>query len=82
MKSKPGIVISQVIQNKTMLIRGEKFMLDADLAKLCGVSTKRLNEQLRRNLGRFPSDFMSQLTREEYAAIEDLDVFTIRRGQN
>jgi hypothetical protein len=44
-------------------------MLDADLATLYGVSTKRLNEQLRRNLDRFPADFMFQLSGEEYAAL-------------
>ncbi len=66
MKSKPGIVLSELIQSKIILIRGEKVMLDADLAKLYEVSTKRLNEQVRRNPGRFPSDFMFQLTKEEY----------------
>ncbi len=66
MKSKPGIVLSEVIQGKIILIRGQKVMLDADLAELYEVSTKRLNEQVRRNPGRFPSDFMFQLTKEEY----------------
>ena len=66
MKSKRGIVLSELIQSKIILIRGEKVMLDADLAKLYEVSTKRLNEQVRRNPGRFPSDFMFQLTKEEY----------------
>jgi len=46
-------------------VRGEKVMLDADLAKLCGVTTKRLNEQLRRNRERFPEDFAFQLTGDE-----------------
>jgi len=53
--------IAQVI----LLIRGEKILLDRDLAKLYGVSTKRLNEQVRRNRDRFPDDFMFQLTQEE-----------------
>jgi hypothetical protein len=47
------------------LARGEKVLLDADLAKLYGVETKALNQAVRRNLGRFPADFMFQLTREE-----------------
>mgnify|MGYP005857669511 CR=1 FL=1 len=47
------------------VIRGQKVILDADLARLYGVTTKRLNEQLRRNPERFPSDFMFQLTRDE-----------------
>jgi len=47
------------------LIRGEKVILDADLAVLYGVTTKRLNEQVKRNRARFPPDFMFQLTNEE-----------------
>jgi len=53
------------IETRILLIRGEKVLLDADLAELYGVSTKRLNEQVRRNIDRFPPDFMFQLTREE-----------------
>lgn len=49
-----------------MVIRGEKVILDSDLAELYGVETKRLNEQVRRNIHKFPEDFMFQLTREEY----------------
>jgi hypothetical protein len=48
------------------LIRGEKVMLDADLATLYGVSTKALNQAFRRNRNRFPSDFVFQLTKAEY----------------
>ena len=48
------------------LIRGEKVMLDADLATLYGVSTKALNQAFRRNRNRFPSDFVFQLTKTEY----------------
>ncbi|WP_348537004.1 ORF6N domain-containing protein [Flavobacterium hungaricum] len=47
-------------------IRGQKVMLDRDLASLYDVETKRLNEQVKRNLSRFPSDFMFQLTENEY----------------
>lgn len=53
------------IQSKIYLIRGTKVMLDSDLASLYGVPTHRLNEAVRRNLKRFPLDFMFQLTREE-----------------
>ena len=49
------------IERSILLIRGQKVMLDADLAKLYGTSTKRLNEQVKRNRDRFPSDFMFQL---------------------
>lgn len=51
------------------MLRGEKVILDADLADLYGVSTKRLNEQTKRNQGRFPDDFMFQLTPEEKSEV-------------
>jgi hypothetical protein len=51
------------------IIRGEKVMLDADLAMLYGVSTKALNQAFRRNRNRFPSDFVFQLSRTEYDAM-------------
>ena len=50
-----------------IVIRGQKVLLDEDLALLYGVETRRLNEQVRRNLQRFPADFMFQLTGPEYA---------------
>jgi hypothetical protein len=53
------------IERSILLIRGHKVMLDSDLAELYGVTTKRLNEQVRRNLSRFPEDFMFQLTELE-----------------
>lgn len=53
------------IQRIIYLIRGQRVMLDNDLANLYGVETKRLNEQVRRNIDRFPTDFMFQLTKEE-----------------
>ena len=49
-----------------MLVRGEKVILDSDLAKLYGVETRRLNEQVRRNIDKFPNDFMFQLTNDEF----------------
>ncbi len=57
------------VQKTILLIRSEKVILDADLATLYGVSTKRLNEQVKRNPGRFPDDFMFQLTNEEKAEV-------------
>ena len=53
------------IQRRILLIRGEKVLLDADLAKLYGTTTKRLNEQVSRNRKRFPCDFMFRLTGQE-----------------
>ena len=58
-----------MIERKILLIRGEKVMLDVDLAALYGVTTKRLNEQVKRNRERFPNDFMFQLTEEEKAEV-------------
>ena len=55
-------------------------MLDSDLAKLYGVTTKRLNEQVRRNLGRFPSDFMFQLTSDEAQALRS-QIATSKEGR-
>ena len=57
------------IERSILLIRGHKVMLDADLAVLYAVSTKRLNEQVRRNRSRFPGDFMFQLTGEEVRSL-------------
>ena len=53
------------VEGAIHLIRGQRVMLDSDLAAIYGVTTKRLNEQLRRNRSRFPSDFAFQLTAEE-----------------
>jgi phage regulator Rha-like protein len=53
------------IEQRILLIRGEKVIVDADLAEFYGVETKRLNEQVKRNIGRFPSDFMFRITKEE-----------------
>lgn len=57
------------IENMIFVIRGQKVMLDADLAELYGVPTKRLNEQVKRNAERFPADFMFALTAEEKAEV-------------
>ena len=55
----------QLIERRIYLIRGQKVMIDADLAELYGVSTSQLNQQVTRNKGRFPEDFMFRLTKEE-----------------
>ncbi|HVS81537.1 MAG TPA: ORF6N domain-containing protein [Pyrinomonadaceae bacterium] len=59
-------------------------MLDSDLAKLYGVTTKRLNEQVKRNRGRFPGDFMFQLTSEEAKLLQSSrsQIATLKHGQN
>ena len=57
------------VEGAIHLIRGQRVMLDSDLAAIYGVTTKRLNEQLRRNRSRFPSDFAFQLTAEELTSL-------------
>lgn len=66
MKNKQNtLIIPEHIQSKIYLIRGKKVMLDRDLAILYGVQTMRLNQAVKRNIERFPDDFMFQLTKEE-----------------
>jgi hypothetical protein len=60
------ILPDELVINKIYLIRGVKVMLDSDLAELYGIETKRLKEQVRRNIERFPEDFMFELTQNEY----------------
>lgn len=67
--SLPVDLPSDGIEARILYIRGQKVMLDADLAELYGVSTKRLNEQVRRNLERFPRDFMFVLRDQEFAIL-------------
>ena len=65
-KMEPKILIpDEMILNKILLLRGEKVMISNDLAVLYGVTTKRLNEQVKRNIKRFPKHFMFQLTEQE-----------------
>lgn len=62
---KPLMIPDEIVINKILLLRDRKVMIDKDIAELYGVSTKRLNEQVKRNAKRFPEDFMFQLTQEE-----------------
>jgi hypothetical protein len=64
-----AVVASEPIEQLILIIRGQRVMVDADLARLYGVATKRLNEQVRRNRDRFPADFMFQLTAAEKAEV-------------
>jgi hypothetical protein len=63
------LISADRIERLILLVRGEKVVPDADLARLYGVSTKRFNEQVKRNRGRFPKRFMFQLTAEEKAEV-------------
>jgi hypothetical protein len=67
-KSTETVLPTARIASSILVLRGHKVLLDTDLAPLYTVTTKRLNEQLRRNLHRFPEDFMFQLTADEIEA--------------
>jgi len=69
MEGRTSIAPIERIGQRILLIRGHRVILDADLASLYGVATKRLNEQVRRNAERFPEDFMFQLTEEDAEAL-------------
>ena len=64
-KSESSITDDRILRT-IMVIRGEKVILDSDLAELYGVETRRLNEQVRRNIHKFPEDFVFQLIKEEF----------------
>src|SRR3972149_1746431 len=68
-KKGKGIVPMESIEDQIYTIRGKRVMLDAVLAKLYDVTTRRLNEQVRRNANRFPEDFVFQLTNQEVAIL-------------
>jgi hypothetical protein len=59
-------ISAQALTGRIVVIRGQRVLLDSDLAELYEVETRRLNEQIKRNMGRFPVDFMFQLTSDEF----------------
>ena len=63
--SKAAVALTKRVDSRILFLRGHKAILDSDLAELYGVTAKRLNEQIKRNAARFPSDFLFQLTRAE-----------------
>ena len=69
------------IESMIMEFRGVQVMIDRDLAKLYGVTTKALNQAVKRNIERFPEDFMFQLTKEEYSRSQSVTLKT-KRGHN
>ena len=75
------IVPIESIVNKIIFLRGEKVLLDRDLAKLYGVETKVVKQAVRRNIKRFPSDFMFELTKEENLSLRSQNV-TLKRGRH
>ena len=75
------LVPIELIASKIYLIRGIKVMLDRDLAELYGVETKVLKQAVRRNIDRFPADFMFELTNNENQSLRSQNV-TLKRGQH
>ena len=66
MGDKKALVPAEVIVRKILFLRGEKVLLDRDLAELYGVETRALKQAVRRNRKRFPEDFMFELTKQEF----------------
>lgn len=77
--SKEISIPQEVIVSKIHQIRGRKVMLSRDLAELYQVETRRLNEQVKRNIGRFPERYMFKLTPEEYKFLRS-QIATLKKG--
>ena len=69
------------IVSKIYIVRGEKVMIDSDLAELYDVETKYLKRQVRRNIDRFPNDFMFEITKDEYSVLRS-QFGTLKQGQH
>ncbi len=82
MASKELLIPAERIEKAIVLLRGQKVLLDRDLAELYGVSTKVLNQAVKRNLKRFPEDFMFWLTWEEADHALRSQNVTLKRGQH
>jgi len=81
MNNQTSLIQPERIEQVILLIRGQRVMLDRDLAALYGVETKNLNKAVRRNIERFPPDFMFQLTAEEADCLR-FQFGTLKRGQH
>ena len=74
-----NIIPQEHIEKSILALRGHRVLLDSDLARIYGVSTKRFNEQIKRNLQRFPADFMFILTDEEVGSLRS-QFATLKKG--
>jgi hypothetical protein len=79
-----ALIPIELLEQRIYFLRGQRVMLDADLAEIYGVATKVLNQAVKRNLHRFPEDFMFRLTIEEAQNVIRLrsQIVTLKRGQN
>jgi phage regulator Rha-like protein len=75
------VIRQEEIEGLIYMIRGHKVILDSDLAELYGVEVKQLKRQVRRNIERFPSDFMLQISKEEYESLRR-QFGTLKRGEH
>ena len=84
MKPKKNSMVLELVEPLIQAVRGDRVILDSDLAQIYGVPTKRLNEQVRRNLEKFPSDFMFRLDSKEAERLvrSRSQIATLKRGQN
>jgi hypothetical protein len=76
-----AVVPMETVERRILLIRGQKVLLDMDLADLYAVETRTLKRAVRRNRSRFPPDFMFELTSEEYRLLR-CQIGTLKRGQH
>ncbi len=77
---KRAIVLSRRVESRILVLRGHRVIPDADLAELYGVEVKRLNQQVKRNIDRFPGDFVLQLSSAEYDSLR-LQIATSNEGR-
>jgi hypothetical protein len=75
-------ITETLIESKIYLIRGQKVMLDVDLAEMYGVLTKALKQAVRRNIERFPEDFMFELSKDEVDTLLRSQIVTLKRGEH
>lgn len=80
-KNNDIVIAEEIIVGKIYHLRGKQVMLSQDLAELYQVETKTLNQQVKRNIGKFPERYMFQLTKEEYDGLRSQNV-TLKRGQH
>jgi ORF6N domain len=80
--SKAISITKTIIESKIYLIRGHKVMMDSDLAEMYGVETKVLKQAVKRNMDKFPDDFMFELTKEETETFSRSQNVTLKQGQN
>lgn len=80
-KKSKAIIPVETIADKIIILRGERVILDRDLAKMYGVETRVLKQSVRRNINRFPDDFMFELTKTEQDSLRSQSV-TLKRGQH